>query len=71
MQRIAASLVEQKVMVVRKFRKGDWDRTNWYSIEYEVVAKLAATVPDKIIQIEKKRDEVALARHRRFTGELS
>lgn len=71
MQRIAALLVEKKLIVVRKFGKQNWDRTNWYSIEYENVQKLARAAAPKLLAAKEARDEVARMRHRRFTGELS
>lgn len=40
LQRIVASLVAQGLVVVHKFNTTNWDRTNWYSIEYEAVIKL-------------------------------
>lgn len=53
--RIAASLVKRKLLLVHKFNEKDWDRKNWYSIDYEALslidsdhAKLArCVVPDR------------------------
>lgn len=41
MKRIAASLVKQNLLIVRKFKTTDWDRTNWYSIDYEHMEALS------------------------------
>lgn len=38
MQRIAASLVKRKLLLVHKFNAKDWDRKNWYSINYEALS---------------------------------
>lgn len=38
MQRIAASLVKRKLLIVHKFNASNWDQKNWYSIDYEVLS---------------------------------
>ena len=35
MQRIARKLVKSGLLVVHQFNKQNWDRRNWYSIDYE------------------------------------
>lgn len=54
MQRIAASLVKRKLLVVHKFGSKDWDQKNWYSIDYEALslintdhAKMAGSMTTK------------------------
>ena len=40
MQRIAASLVKRKLLLVHKFNSQNWDQKNWYSIDYEALSLL-------------------------------
>lgn len=43
MERIVARLRNDlHVVTVRKFKQKDWDRRNWYAIDYEVFARLEA-----------------------------
>lgn len=54
MQRIAASLVKRKLLMVHKFGSKDWDQKNWYSLDYEALslintdhAKLSSSITTK------------------------
>ena len=42
MQRIAKKLVKSGLLVVHQFNKQNWDRRNWYSIDYEKLATVEA-----------------------------
>jgi len=64
MQRIAGRLVKKGLIKVHKFNKQNWDRTNWYAIDYEAVHKLVENTPAKIIQMSEKRDAIATRRAR-------
>jgi len=67
MQRIAGRLVERGLIKVHKFNKTNWDRTNWYSIDYDAVAKLPVKkfIPAEIVQLQEQRDQVATRRAQR------
>jgi hypothetical protein len=40
LQRIAGTLVKRKLLIVHKFNDSNWDKTNWYSIDYEALSAL-------------------------------
>lgn len=61
MQRIAASLVKQELLVVHQFKKADWDRRNWYSIEYGKLREIAQTAT--IIDSDKLSSSIPPNRH--------
>lgn len=48
MKRIAASLVAKKLLIVRKMKASDWDRTNWYSIDYSRTEALSPLDTDRV-----------------------
>jgi hypothetical protein len=63
MQRIAARLVKRGLIKIHKFNEHNWDRTNWYAIDYEAVGKLSSS--DKVLRLVEKRNEIAVKRARR------
>lgn len=52
MQRIAKKLVKSGLLVVHQFNKQNWDRRNWYSIDYE---KLGAVEFGKPLLAESRK----------------
>ena len=65
LQRTMKSLVDQKLIRVRKFNKKNWDRTNWYTIEYDTVARLGFAVQVLFEKHEEKRKTIARKRRLR------
>lgn len=65
LQRIMKSLVARGLVVVHRFNKANWDRTNWYAIEYEEVEKLADECKNVYRSSEEKRIEIATRRKAR------
>ena len=44
--RALISLKKQGLIVVEQFGKSDWDRTNWYAIDYDALNSLTIPVPE-------------------------
>ena len=66
-QRIADQLTKRGLIKVRKLNKQNWDRTNWYTINYDAVNKLPVKkfIPAKIVDLAKERDQIATRRAQR------
>lgn len=65
LQRIMHSLVEQGLVLVHKFNEKNWDRTNWYSIEYDALLKLEDQMQIVAEISTGKRRTIATKRHAR------
>lgn len=65
LQRIVASLVDKKLIVVHRFNQANWDRTNWYSIEYEAVQNLVEKSEQVALLCNQKRYSIASRRRSR------
>lgn len=65
LQRIVASLVKQNLIVVHRFNQANWDRTNWYSIEYEAVENLVEKSEQVALLCSQKRHTIASKRRGR------
>lgn len=64
-QRTLKRLVDRKLVRVGKFNKKNWDRTNWYSINYEALAKLEEQSEKIFEECKKTRVRIATERRRR------
>lgn len=69
LQRIMGNLVRDKLVIVRRFNKQNWDRTNWYAIDYDKVHALDAKGQQILADSEAKKQ--ALAEKRREQGRLT
>lgn len=59
-QRAMKNLIERGLVVMHRFNKQDWDRTNWYAIEYSEVNRLMDEECPKVYAIcEEKRIAIA------------
>jgi hypothetical protein len=71
LQRIMRSLVEQKLIVIEKINKAHWDRTNWYSIEYDAVENLVEKSAEIDAACDLKRYTIAAKRRERIRKSAS
>lgn len=60
MQRIAKRLVEKELIYVRQFTKADWDRKNWYAINYEKLEEHSAALVSRNLRPSRKPQVAAL-----------
>lgn len=65
LQRTMRSLVRKEVVLVHKFNEQNWDRTNWYSIDYEKFEDLLPELRRITEAREVKRIDIATRRRRR------
>lgn len=65
LQRTMKSLVGQGLAVVHKFSKSNWDRTNWYSIDYERLEVYENKSVEILARCEEKRLSIAANRRDR------
>jgi hypothetical protein len=47
MQRIAKRLVDKELIYVHQFTKTDWDRKNWYAINYDKLEEYSAAIESR------------------------
>lgn len=66
LQRIMGNLVNAKLVIVKRFNRQSWDRTNWYAINYDNVHALDYEGQRILAAQEAKKD--ALAQKRREQG---
>lgn len=66
LQRIMGNLVRAELVVVKRFNRQSWDRTNWYAIEYDNVHALDGAGQKILAESQAKKD--ALARKRQEQG---
>jgi hypothetical protein len=59
LQRIMKSLKTQGLVIIKQFNKSNWDRTNWYTIEYEAVENLVEKSVEISAQCEAKKLSIA------------
>jgi hypothetical protein len=55
MQRIAKRLVEKELIYVHRFNEANWDRTNWYAINYDKLDELMAAIESRRLRPIKSR----------------
>lgn len=65
LQRTMRSLVKQKLAVVHKFNQSNWDRTNWYSIDYEQLETYENKSVEILAKCEEKRASITAKRRDR------
>ena len=65
LQRIVAQLVHLGLVVVHKFNESNWDRTNWYAIEYERLRVYETKSVEILSLAVEKRRGIATARRKR------
>jgi hypothetical protein len=68
LQRTMKSLSDQGLVRVHKFNKENWDRTNWYTIEYEAVDNLVEKSVEISETCDRKRITIATKRRLRSRG---
>lgn len=59
------SLTTVKLVRVHKFNKNNWDRTNWYSIDYAVLRELEIKAQNILTEGEVKKSEIEQKRRER------
>jgi hypothetical protein len=65
LHRTMKSLVKQGLVVVHKFNKANWDRTNWYSINYEILQVYENRSVEILAKAEEKKLSIAAKRRDR------
>lgn len=66
LQRTMKSLVKQGVAIVHKFNKENWDRTNWYSIDYDRLDVYESRSVEILAACEEKKQSIAANRRDRI-----
>lgn len=66
LQRTMKSLVDKKLVVVHRFNKQNWDRTNWYSIEYDTITRMERQAEETLKKGREKK--LAIETKRRLRG---
>ncbi len=55
MQRIAQRLVDRELIYVHRFNEANWDRTNWYAINYDKLDEIMAAIESRKLPPIKSR----------------
>ncbi len=65
LQRTVAKLVEMGLVIVHRYNENNWDRTNWYTIDYKTYKQLEADRYKVRLQGEDQKNLIAAKRRTR------